>query len=243
MFFNLEIFNKDDYKSFLDKIECVDDKKNKKYYYNSNNYSKKFYNSLLNLSNNHCFYCGEKLISNNKNRLYFEREHIIDKKIFEEKTDEYKLIAHCKKNLIPVCKTCNSIKSFKNKLEVRSEIPKSCDCKTNCLNIKILSETYNFCYFDELKFDYLNLQYFSNNKANRIINLDLNNRAHWMFEGIFEFLYDNEIKISKNKRESIYPHLTNNIIEEIMLEFIEENKLLNTHKLKNLIETITLLNI
>lgn len=243
MFFNLKIFNKEIYNKTLDKTKCSDEKEKKIYYYNSNKSSKDFFKLLLKLSDNHCFYCGEKLISNNKNRLYFEREHIVDKKIFKEKTAEYELITHCKKNLIPVCKTCNSIKSFKDKSGVKSKILEHCDCKINCLDIKKLSETYNFCYFDELKFDYLNLQYFSDNEANRIINLDLNNRAYWMFEGIFEFFYDNEIKISKMKRESLYSHLTKNIVEEEMINFIEENNLLNTYRLKNLIETITLLNL
>lgn len=248
----LEIYNINKYKKFIDETTCFTDS-TRKNYYGKSQYQELFYEKLLDLSNNRCYYCGEKLYSNNKEGLYKEREHIIDKKIFnEEDINEkliYKQIENCKKNLIPVCKNCNSIKSFRNKNDIKKEINKKqecrvTNCKSNCLDVVELSKSYNYDFLEVLKFDFLNLQYYSEApEFSRILNLELNFRINNMFEGLFEFIYDVNIDVPLEKKKNIYSYLTNNIVEEKMIEIIENYNLINSKKLKNLIKTITLLNL
>lgn len=242
MDFTINIFDKNEYYKILNQTLCFD-KKNRKLYYNSNKYSLKFYKELLKLSNYHCFYCGEKLYSNHPEGIYFEREHIIDKKIHSEDSDEYKVLLHCKKNLIPVCKNCNSIKTFRDKKNVKNLIPNKCNEIKNCLNVERIAQKYNFCFIENLQFDFLNLQFFSINDEEKIKNLKLNNRNQWYFDTLFELLYDVNINLPKEKRSIIFSKVVKNKVEENMVEFIENHNLLNTNKLKNLIETITLLNL
>ncbi|MGL5964213.1 MAG: HNH endonuclease [Fusobacteriaceae bacterium] len=242
MDFTINIFDKQEYYKVLNETLCFD-KKTRKLYYNSSNYSLAFYKKLLKLSNYHCFYCGEKLHSNHPEGIYFEREHIIDKKIYPEDSDEYKVLLHCKKNLIPICKNCNSIKTFRDKKNVKNLIPKKCSELERCLNIEEIAQTYNFCFVENLHFDFLNLQFFSAADEEKIRNLKLNNRNQLYFDTLFELLYNVNIYLPKDKRNVIFSKIVKNKVEENMIEFIEDFNLLNTEKLKNLIETITLLSL
>lgn len=106
-----------------------------------------------------------------------------------------------------------------------------------------IAQKYNFCFIENLQFDFLNLQFFSINDEEKIKNLKLNNRNQWYFDTLFELLYDVKINLPKEKRSIIFSKVVKNKVEENMVEFIENHNLLNTEKLKNLIETITLLNL
>lgn len=238
--FELKIFDKEEYLNLINETKCFS-KTSKIHYYNDNNTAFKFYKKLLKLSNNHCFYCGEKLYSNNLKSIYFEREHIIDKKIFPDNSKEFKTLLHCKKNLIPICKNCNSIKTFRERHEVKSYIPQYCNIDDNCMNVLDLSSKYNFDLFGTIYFDLLNLKFYSNTNSEKIRNLKLNHRIGNYFSSIFELLYEININLDKNKRNVLFHSIVNNKIEEKFIDFIEEYNLLNTYKLQNLIETITLL--
>ncbi len=241
MDFEINIFNLDEYTKILEETRCFSPKRKISFYYD-NNKSVSFFKKLLILSNNHCFYCGEKLNSNNIKGIYFEKEHIIDKKIFSESDEEYDTLFHCKKNLIPVCKNCNSIKSFREKKEIKNKIPLKCGTE-NCMDVLTLSKDYNFDLLEPIYFDLLNLQFYSKKNQEKIKNLKLNKRVNNYFSSLFELLYEVNIQLPKEKRERIFSAISKNKVEENFVEFIEKYNLLNTYKLQNLIETIILLNL
>lgn len=243
MEFKIQLFDKEEYTKILNSFECFSKTNKRNLYYNNNNNSNDFFKKLLKLSNNHCFYCGEKLDSNNIRGIYFEKEHIIDKKIFLEDDLQYKTLLHCKKNLIPICKNCNSLKSFKEKVKIKENIPQECNIKNNCMDVFNLTKDYNFDFCEPICFDLLNLQFYSENNQEKIKNLKLNYRVLSYFTTIFELLYDTNINLSLGKRANLFAMITKNRVEEEFINFIEENNLLNTYKLKNLIETIVLLNL
>ena len=89
----------------------------------------------------------------------------------------------------------------------------------------------------------LNLTFYINSNSEKIKNLKLNNRVSNSFSALFELLYDVNINMSKEKRSQIFRAITKNKVEEKFIYFVEKHQLLNTYKLKNLIETITLLNL
>lgn len=240
--FKIDIFDVEEYKKILEETQCFSTNK-RNLFYNDNQKSIYFFKKLLKLTHNCCFYCGEKLNSNNIKGIYFEKEHIIDKKIFSEKEEEYRTLLHCKKNLIPICKNCNSIKSFREKKEIKSKIPNICNLEKKCMDVLELSKNHNFDILEPIFFDLLNLTFYTNSNSEKIKNLKLNNRVSNYFSALFELLYDVNINVSKEKRNQIFRSIVKNKVEEKFIDFIEEYQLLNTYKLKNLIETITLLNL
>ena len=127
-------------------------------------------------------------ILNNEKEIYYEKEHIINKKY-----DNYKnlILNKCKFNLIPVCKTCNSKKlsismsdEFKenlNDLEIHCK-NKTCDIHNSLEKMK--DENFN-PFAEDIKFDILHKVYFGNPKY--IYQFKLNKRTKHIFQELFNF--------------------------------------------------------
>lgn len=60
--------------------------------------------NLLKLSKRRCFMCGHTLEINNFKNVYFEREHLINKKINNSINEG---LLRCRYNIVPICKICN----------------------------------------------------------------------------------------------------------------------------------------
>lgn len=219
---------------------------------NSNFYkgieSDKFFMDLLEISDYSCYYCGQYLFSNNEKEIYYEKEHIINKKY-----DNYKnlILNKCKFNLIPVCKTCNSKKlsismsdEFKenlNDLEIHCK-NKTCDIHNSLEKMK--DENFN-PFAEDIKFDILHKVYFGNPKY--IYQFKLNKRTKHIFQELFNFLYDIDYTFTNEeflkKMEFIFKNKLDKELKKFLLSYnlISSSGTVDTFKIKNLIETITLL--
>lgn len=98
-------------------------------YYSKHEKAKELFNKLLASSNNYCMYCGGNLNnltasfkSFNKLKIYFEREHTIEKEI-ENGVISSKL-KKCKFNFGVSCRSCNSTKKIGVKLQNKNLVKK-----------------------------------------------------------------------------------------------------------------------
>lgn len=247
---NLEIifFNKNDYTESVDNYSCMRSSQMINYYNSDNKSSQKLFKDLLKVSSNRCFYCGENLSSNTTMKVYFEREHIIDKKlnkVIDDTNPKYNTLLKCRKNLIPICKNCNSYKYLYNSKIIAAEVPNTCIERFCHFNPTSLSKKYNFDLFKIEEFDWL-LKLYVTFESQKVSNLNLNSRLFSVYTSLFSQLYEEEyIKTSYFD----YLELCQNIIDETFIKFIYENKIINSETRTNspaldiIIETITLLEI
>lgn len=216
---------------------------------------KKFFQNLLKLSNYNCYYCGQTLITNSEKELYYEKEHIINKKY---KNEENSSLKKCKYNLIPICRICNGLKPQINMSEKfiskTNDLKENSSCKSRIrktngcgeLNhLMALMKEENFDPFDKnIEFDILNKIYIGS--YNYIYQFKLNSRTSNIFWPVKKLLYT----FSISYRSGLINYLSdfsNNVLDNEFIHFLEKIKLiddkeiLNPNYLNNLIETITLL--
>lgn len=220
----------------------------------SNNYyngiqSRDFFSELLEESNYHCYYCGQSLKTNNNDGIYFEKEHIINKK---QNNKINKALNKCKYNLIPICKTCNSKKLYidvSNKffIEMKS-LEINCQKKPTCNfnKCKALMEIENFNPFSSnIEFDIVHKFYFGDDKY--ISQFDLNKRTSTIFSSIFDSLYNVTSDFRGGGYLNHIKKFSNNVLDDELIDFLNEVNLINDYgtlkinKINNLIETITIL--
>lgn len=220
----------------------------------NNNYydgiqSRDFFSKLLEKSDYHCYYCGQSLKTNNNEGIYFEKEHIINKKQNKKKNNA---LNKCKYNLIPICKTCNSKKLYidvSNKFSValkslETNCPKQTTCNIN--NCKTLMEIENFNPFSQdIEFDILHKFYFGDDRY--ISQFDLNKRTSTIFSFIFDSLYNVTSDFSGGGYINHIKKFSNNVLDDELIDFLNKIKLIDDYgtlkidKINNLIETITIL--
>lgn len=244
MFLELKPYNKSNYSKIVNNAAgtCRSN-------YYDGSLSNDFFSRLLEESDYHCYYCGQSLKTNNNEGIYFEKEHIINKK---QKKIKNKALNKCKYNLIPICKTCNSKKlyidvSHNFSLELKN-LENNClqNSICNIKQCKNLMEIENFDPFSEnIKFDILHKYYYGDDRF--ISQFDLNKRSTTIFSSIFDVLYD--ISHSGFSGEFIV-HLnkfSNNVLDKKFIGFLEDYNLINDNgtlkrsKINNLLTTITLL--
>lgn len=250
-------YNFDKYLNYLDSFEtnC-----------NSNHYngskSTEFFRGLLRLSDYKCFYCGESLVTNSISGLYYEREHIINKKYYdrnkkETKEDNNISLTKCKYNLIPICKTCNSLKKHiitsSNLVEKLNnlELAKSCNASNREKCERILDcfdgfKDENFNPFSgKVEFDILHKIYI--NDYSYISQFRLNQRTQSLFINTFNNLYKVKANCSGGGFLNNLKNFSTNSLENQLIDYLDYVKIIDdegtieSEKLNNLIETITLL--
>lgn len=224
--------------------------------------SENFFKGMLYLSQYRCFYCGQSLITNASCNLYFEREHIINKKYYgrnkkEIKSDENKALNKCKYNLIPICKSCNSLKKhiitsmiFVERLN-NLETLKHCTNKnstictefTYCLD-NFKDENFN-PFSEEVELDILHKIYIGD--ENYITQFQLNKRTKTLFFNLFNLLYEMNFDFFNGGFIKYLKSISNNSLEDKLIDYlceigiISDFKIIDSKKLNNLIETIVLL--
>lgn len=247
-----------DYSKYIEILKtysCFRGSKNYDYFSKTNKKSNELMKELIFLSKKRCYICGAPLEQNTKKGMYFEREHIISQAIIEESTIK------CKRNLIPICKTCNLLKTTVEKNSVLEE---------NLLNThrKCLANKHeDFCEFnlalDEFKkinFDYnivaknykksLNVEFdilaktFIGNQE-FIDKFDLNNRTDLLFLSVMTILYNTDFIGYKNLKEEVLNLHTKFSIDESFIEYLDNINLLKCNsneiskKRDNFFELIT----
>lgn len=242
----IKIVSEKSYQEVLKKYNCYRKNQRINYYNSTNKDENDLFKELLNISEYKCFYCGEDLKSNNEKGIYFEKEHIVDKGIFNKDSREYELLKKCRYNLIPICKNCNSIKYLNNAFYIKILIPETCvDCteEKECINPSQIVDKYNFNIFKELNFDFLHKIYIDEDQR-KINGLKLNERTRHLYDTLFSLIYDWTIDSKDDNYLEIYlKNTSSHIITDKFIEFIIKNNLINTNHLKKLIETIILLDI
>lgn len=245
----LSIYDKKQYNKICELLFKEDSCKN---YYDDED--KVLFKELLKLSDYNCFYCGESLISNTNKGVEFEKEHIINKTIDKEKN--YALY-RCGKNLIPICRTCNTQKLV---IPMSSEFKETLkrlesNCKSKIKNkveiceveecLKLLIKNHFNPFSENVKYsilknhfegdlDYINM--FSLNKRNGILLERLNET---LFGVKVSFNQKNYIKYLKE----LFPSTLEKEYTDLLKEFnlINEKGTINTKKLNNFIKTQYLL--
>lgn len=230
-------------------------------HYNGEN-SSDFFRGMLNLSNYRCFYCGESLIVNSLSSISYEKEHIINKKYFgrNKKTiasDENKALNKCKYNLIPICKTCNSLKKhivtsvpLVNSLNNLENLD---NCKENresvCSEFLNCFEDFkkeNFNPFSQnIQFDILHKIYHGDNFYTSQFRLNI--RTKTIFLNIFNYLYHVNFNFSNGGFINYLKSFSRNSLEDTLIDYLKKISIISDYgtvdskRLNNLIETIILL--
>lgn len=224
--------------------------------------NKEFFEGMLYLSQYRCFYCGQSLIINSTSGVYYEKEHIINKKYYGRnkkttKADENKALNKCKYNLIPICKTCNSLKKHiiaSNDLINRLNNLETLDkCKEK--KIKPCAE-FSDCFDDfrmenfnpfnnDIEFDILHKIYIGD--TSYISQFQLNSRTKTLFLNLFNILYDMTFNFPNGDFIIYLKSFSTNSLEDKIIDYLKKIRLIddygtkNSSKLNSLIEAIVLL--
>lgn len=223
--------------------------------------NKEFFKGMLNLSQYRCFYCGESLITNSISSLYYEREHIINKKYYgrnekETKADENKSLNKCKWNLIPICKTCNSLKKHiitSNELvDELNDLEKLKQCsgkrKEACTEFSNCFDNFKSENFDPfhlcVEFDILHKVYLDvdatlivtkngfeprKNGEAYISQFKLNNRTKTLFLNVFNNLYDMTFNFPNGGFIKYLKRFSSNLLEDELVDYLANINLINDY--------------
>lgn len=244
MLLNLKRYSKNNYNSIVNNFQgtCINN-----YYDGSKSYD--FFSKLLEESDYHCYYCGQSLKTNNDRGIYFEKEHIINKK---QNNKIINALNKCKHNLIPICKTCNSKKlyidvsnNFSSAMKIlENNCPKKNTC--NIKQCKTLMEIENFNPFSEnIKFDILHKYYFGDDRY--ISQFDLNKRTSTIFSSIFDVLYNINHSYYNGEFWNHMKKFSDNVLDTEFIDLLKDYGLIDDNgtrrldKINNLLTTITLL--
>lgn len=249
--------------NIINKYECytnIEKKgKNKDYFSKESIQSNKFIVELLKISKNRCYICGMTFETNHTKGIYFEREHIINQSITQKSTQK------CKKNIIPICRICNSKKTHVEKDSVLEEnlqrLHTSCieegidsnDCdydrafkifRNQNFDFRICAR--GFSEEDKVVFDIISKTFVGSEISEKYIEkFDLNNRNEIIFLNIFKILYRTNFSGYPSLKDHLFQFSMSSLDDEF-INYLDEIDILNCNigeslKRDNLIELITLM--
>ncbi|MGL5779273.1 hypothetical protein [Cetobacterium sp.] len=257
----LYIYDYDKYQEIVksNRHSCYTTSFNQKdYFAKGTQQSDRYMKELLEISKNRCYMCGFSLETNHSNGIYFEREHIINQSITKDR------VKKCKKNIIPICRICNSKKTKVNSSQLLEAdlnlLNINCkwaatnhfDCTYEDTLLQFKNENFdyslsskNYKNYPNIEFDILFKIFIGNSEY--IEKFHLNSRTNIIFDNIFKVLYETNFSNYENLKKYI-TEFSQSSLDDEFLNYLESCNLLECdndemEKRDELIELITLLEV